>query len=316
MAAVGGVAAALRFEIGLGLPADLGGVVILAFLEVIGRIGAGFVDDIGQDVGAVCRESFPGDRMFSQAFHKGLVGCLEPFRVRRFSHLAAVVVQNDHLDALGAHDRADAAAARMARRPELPVGDGDGRCTKLHLAGRSDGHHGHFIAVQGAHLLGQIVIGRHLEFVGRGDLHLVFVDENFVEIIGLALAFEDDRRISQPGHDLAGLSAGVRFLDAAGQRAFAADRDPSGRRSGRSGHQAGSDDEFVFGPQGMAIRRHFGADHHGGHRPAAHTGICAEFGHRCFRSPCRTDIDTQNFIHDSCLLNVFVSVITGFYILK
>ena len=63
MAAVGGQAPPGGFQFGLGFPADLGRAGKPAFLKIIGRIAAGFVQDIGQDIGAVGRQALAGDRV-------------------------------------------------------------------------------------------------------------------------------------------------------------------------------------------------------------------------------------------------------------
>ena len=67
VAAVGGQAAPAGLQFGLGLAADLGRPVEPALLEVVGRIAAGLVEDVGQDIGSVGGEPLAGDRVLLQA---------------------------------------------------------------------------------------------------------------------------------------------------------------------------------------------------------------------------------------------------------
>ena len=63
VAAMGGQPSPGGFQFGLGFPADLGGTGKPAFLEIIGRITAGFVQDIGQDIRSIGRKTLTGDRV-------------------------------------------------------------------------------------------------------------------------------------------------------------------------------------------------------------------------------------------------------------
>ena len=154
-----------------------------------------------------------------------------------WAHPHAGVVEDDHLDPFGAHDGADAAAAGVPGRALFHVGEGNGGGRQLHLSGRADGDEGDFFPVFLFHLVDQVIVGQQLQAVIGRNLNPVLVDEDPVEGVVLRFPLQDDGRIAQAGQDLEGLAAGIGLLDAAGQGAFAAHRDPAGHGRGGPAQQ-------------------------------------------------------------------------------
>ena len=231
--------AALDFQCCLGLAAQIVGAGELSVFEVVARVAARLVEYVGQDVGAVGRQAFAGDRVFAQPFDELAVGITICIRVFGRTHLHAGIVEDDRLDPLGAHDRADAAAPAVTGRTQFRVGAGDGGRQQLALPGRTDGHVGHLVAVFRAQLLYQRVVVQQLEAVVDDDLDSILVDKDLVEVVTFRLPFQDDGGVAEPGQHLGGLAAGVGLLDGAGQRAFAADRQPAGHRTGGAAQHTG-----------------------------------------------------------------------------
>ena len=127
VAGMGGHAAALGLERSHGLAADLGCAVKASLLEIVGRIAAHFVQDIGQDVRAEGRKALAGHRMLAEPFHELLVRLAELLGVLRRPRRLARVIEDDDLDVLGTHHRTHAAPACVARWPELHVRARHGR---------------------------------------------------------------------------------------------------------------------------------------------------------------------------------------------
>jgi hypothetical protein len=219
----------------------------------VGGVAAGFVDHIGEHVGAEGGQPFAGDRVTAQSLGKGLVGGLEFFGVGGCPHFHAVVIQDDGLDAFGSHDGAHATASGMAGGTLFHIREGDGCGGHLHLTGLADGDAGHFLAILGGELFHGGVVAQSLEIFGGFQFDAVFVDDNLVKAVVRCFPFEDDGCIAQPAHHLGPLAAGVGLLDAAGERAFAAHADPAGNGRGRTAEQARCDDQFIGVPQGWQV---------------------------------------------------------------
>jgi hypothetical protein len=192
------------------------------FGKVVSGIRPGFIDDIGQDIGAIGRQRLAGDRVFLQTFHKTLVGLAKAVGVLGGAHLGIGAVQHDDLYALGPHHGPHPTPAGMAGGPLFHVGAGDGGGTHLHFATGTDGDTGHLIAIFLLHFFDQVIVGQQLQAVVHRDLDPVFVDVHLVKVVSGRLAFQDDGGIAQASQDLGGLAAGVGFFDGAGQRALTA----------------------------------------------------------------------------------------------
>ena len=297
VAGMGGQSAALGFQRCLGLAADLCCAVEASLLEIIGGIPAHLVQDVGQDVRTVGRQTLSRDRVLAQPLDELLVRFPELLGVLRRARFGARVIQHDHLDVLRAHYSADAPPACVAGRPKLHVRTGNRGGRQLHLPCRTNGHAGDLVAMFLFHLLDEIVVGHHLQAVVRGYLDAVLVDEDLVERVVLGLAFEDDGSIPEPSQDLRGLASGVRFLDPAGERALAAHRDPARHCSSRAAQQAGSDHELVLGTQGMAQGVHLTGDNGGSQCPPAKTCIVTERGLDGLGTARCSDVNAHNPVH-------------------
>ena len=117
----------------------------LASGEVAGRQAASFVENVDQDVGAVGRQTLAADGMVEQCLGKNSCRILKFVGVGDFYTGAAFVVDGDELYLLGAHHRAESAAAVAA---DLAVGvfDGDVGGGHLDFAGLADGDDADFLA--------------------------------------------------------------------------------------------------------------------------------------------------------------------------
>ncbi len=142
-------------------------------------------------------------------------------------------VDRDELEALAAHHGAEAAARGVARRVAVVlVGARDRGARQPHLAGRPDRDERRRLRVLRVQLLAERVVQQALVLVGRDELHALRVHLEAVALARvLRLALHHDRAVAELHQVLAGLPARVRFLDAAGERALAADRDAARRRA-------------------------------------------------------------------------------------
>jgi len=304
MAAVGGgaFAAAGVFGLGLGLAADLGAAVEPAPHEVLRRVGAGLVDDVGEHVGAVGRQALAGDGVLAQAGDPVLVGFLELVRLLGAADRAAGVVHHDHLDPLGTHDGADPAAAGVPGGTELHVGEGDGGAGELHFTGLPDRNAADLVAVCGLHLFCNRVVAEHLQAVVGFDVDLVLADAELVESAVLGLALQHDGGNAEAAEHLRGHSARVGFLDAAGERAFAAHRNPAGHRRCGPAEKPRRDDELVVLAQRMAERRDLLGDDGRGQGTPAQTGIASDRLRFDLGAAGCAHVDPQNFVHGTLLM--------------
>ena len=297
MAAVGGESSPLHLELRLHLSADLGRVLEPPRPEVVRGVGARLVEDVGQHVGAVGGEPFPGDGVLSQPLDEPAVRILELLRVFGGPHLQPGVVQDDRLDPFRPHDGAGPAAPAMPRRPFLRVGAGDGSGQQLHLPRGADGHVRRAVAVLALQLLDEGVVREILQAVVDRDLDAVLVDEDLVEIVPLRLPLQHDRGVPQPRQHLRRLSAGVRFLDPSREGALASHRDPPTHRRRRAAEGSRGNNELVLRAKRMAKRVDLPGDDRGGHRPPAEAGELANRLGPELRSAFRPHVDPQNLVH-------------------
>ncbi len=268
-----------------------------AGLEVVGRVAAGLVEDVGQDVGAVGRQPLAGDRVLAQPLDELAVGVAVGVRILGRAVLAAGVVEDDRLDLFRAHHRADAAAAAVAGGAQLRVGAGDGGAQQQPLAGRADRHVGDLVAVLAAQFFDQGIVVEQLQAVVDLDLHPVLVDDDLVEVVPFGLPFQDDRGVADPGQHLGGLAAGVGFLDGAGQRALAADREAPGHGAGAAAEHPRGDHQLVLRAEGMAEGVDLLADDQRGRCPTAQAGIIAGGFRGNFGATLGAHVDSDDFVH-------------------
>ena len=118
------------------------------------------------------------------------------------------------------HDRAHAAASGVPGGPAFGIGETDGGIAHAHFTGRADGHETGAFAVFLAQPGHTGIVGKHGKFVALLDGHAAGLDDDFVQMVVAALAFNDDGGVVQTGHVLAAGASGVGFLDAAGERAL------------------------------------------------------------------------------------------------
>ena len=160
------------------------------------------------------------------------------------------------LETLAPHDGAEAAAGRVARRtPDLVlVGAADGSAAHLPLAGRADRDEGGVGRVALREMIDQRVVPHPLAVGDLLDRHAVRRHVEGVPRFRVrGLARHDDHAVAELHHVLGRVAAGVRFLDAAGEGALAAYAHAARGRGGRSGQDAGGEDEDVVRPERVAL---------------------------------------------------------------
>ena len=186
----------------------------------------------------------------------GLVQLVEVL-ARRGARPGLAGIDEHPLEPLGTHHRPDAAARGVARRAALLilVGAGDGRPGELEFTGGPDRDRARVLALALEELLAGRVVPHALVVVGRDDRDFALVDADAVALVRVrGLALHDDRPNPELHQVLARIAAGVRLLDAAGERALAADRDAAGGRRGRPGQDAGRHHEHVVRTERVAGR--------------------------------------------------------------
>ena len=250
------------------LAADLGRALEATGAEVTGGQAARLVHHVDEDSGAVGGKGLAGHGVGPQRLGEGLGPVVEKRRILGAQRAGPRIVHHDGLEALGAHDGAQAATARVPARPVLHVVDGDARHGHLHLARRADAHDSHLVAVALPQQLVRLVHSLADQVSGGDELGAVFVYLEHGPLAWLGLALHHDGLDAQVRQLVRGKAAGVGLLDAAGQRALAAHREAA--RRGRTGarYDARRDDQLVVRPQGMAIRRDL-LRHDGGGEAAA-----------------------------------------------
>jgi len=293
----GTFAAPCILGVGLSFTADLMGINEAALLEIVSWIATRFIEDVGQDIGAIGGQALAGNRVIAQAVYELLVGLLEFFRILGSAHFHPGIVKDYHLHTLGAHDRPHSTTSSMPGGPKFHVGDGNRGRTHLHLTRGSNRNAGDLIPILCRQLGDKIVIRQHLQAVIDRDRNAVLVDKNLVEIVTLGSAFEDDGRITQSRQDLSCLSPGVGLFDATRQRALTPYRKPAGHGCRGPAQHSRRDHEFVFRSQRMAERRHFFAHDSRSQRPASHSRILPRRSLAGLGAACRAHVNSQNLIH-------------------
>ena len=222
---------------------------------------------------------------------------LEACLVGRLAGLRPGLVEDERLDLLGAHDSPDAAAAHRPRRVQLAVAGLDRRAAQHHLAGLTDDHEGHLVAVLALELLDGVVCALHPQVVVDLERDTVLVDEDRPEVVTRGLALDDDGAIAEPRERLAGLAARVRLLDPAREGALAADGDAAAGGGGRAGEHARGEDELVPHAERMTGRIDFLGDDERCHRTAAEAGELAHLLDAGTGSTVGTHVDPKDHVH-------------------
>ena len=129
------------------------------------------------------------------------------------------------------------------------------RCPpELEFAGGADADRRRTGGLVREELLAGGVVPHSLVFVGRHYFRALIVDYHAITAFRVGwLALHYDRPDVQLHQVLAGISAGVRFLDAVGQRALASHRDTSRSRRRRARKNAGRHHEDIFRTQWIAF---------------------------------------------------------------
>ena len=99
--------------------------------------------------------------MLSQSGDPFFVGFLEFFGVFGLPHFHTVIIDDNHLDTLCAHDRTDAAATGVTGGSEFHIGAGDRSGGEFHFAGRTNGDAADFFTIFGLHFVDQVIISEH-----------------------------------------------------------------------------------------------------------------------------------------------------------
>jgi len=185
--------------------------------------------------------------------------CVEGLLVGVLEIAEALVRYDDGLDALRAHDGTESAAPGEAVRIALHVRDRDARGLQAHLAGRAV-RDGRVLVVRGTEGLDRVghrivaLAGPLIDPVHLG--RAVGLDrEHVARLVVCRLPGEHDGGDPELGECVRGLTAGVRLLEATGQRALRADGQPAAVRSRRSAEQAGGEHEHVVGAERVGRRR-------------------------------------------------------------
>ena len=160
----------------------------------------------------------------------------------------------DRLDAFAAHHRAQAPArarrngwslASVTAMPAAPSCASPPGPMLTTTYSRAE------IAAQGRgrRLVAQPPIGPAV-----GQPRAGFIQDQHGGLAGRPAALQDERPIAERGQAVGGHPAGVRLLDAARQRAFAADREPAARRDAHPGQRPGRERQDVARPQRIGVR--------------------------------------------------------------
>ena len=273
-------------------------LVELAHGEVGGGQTAGFVQDVHQHAGAVFGQALAGDGMLGQSLGEALGSFAEGLFIRQRMVLAALGVDDDGLEALGAHDGTHAAAAGMTHGTQLAVGESDTGGGQLELTGAADGHIAALVAV-GLHQFGD---GVEVVEAGHGGGHQlggVLAQFQLPPFAFGGHVFNDDGHDAQLGQMAAGLATGVGFLDAFGEGALAAHGNTVAVGAVGGAQQAGGEHQLVVGAQrrtdGVDFARHDG----GGQGTTAQTGVF--FGDIFKHTGLGGHVDPQETEHETLL---------------
>ena len=227
------------------LTGDILGLVVVAFLPVLGGQGTDAVDDVDQRSRAQSPQTAAGQTVLADVDHDLLVGGLQILDgSQRLVGILPGGGDDDALELLGAHDGTDTGAAGGA---VLVVHDGGEQ--HLLLTGDADGQNGGSLAVLFLQLLVQLLGEQAQIFPGIQKLDLV-VDNVDVGPLG-SLALDDQGipagvlELGTP--DAAGVGAG----DHAGQGGLGDDHVTAGGGGTGTGQGAGDVDQLVVRTQGV-----------------------------------------------------------------
>ena len=247
----------------------------LAAGEVLGGQAAGLVEDVDQHGGAEVGKAL-GDGVVAERLGEALGGSLEGRLVDHGRGFAALGIDDDGLEALGAHDGARAAAAAVAGGTQFAVRARDGGGGQLHLAGAADGDVAALVAVG----LAQLGNGVEVVEAGHGCGHELGGVLGELELPPFAFGsdvLDDKGHDAHLGEMAAALAAGVGFLDAAGEGALAANGDAVGVGGVGGAKQARRKDQLVVGADGRTGGDDFPGNDGG--RQAAAAEALVLFGH-------------------------------------
>ena len=282
-----------------GLAGDLRCTLEPALAEVARRQAARFVEDVdqhGSSIG-VQRALRLGDRVLAERGGELLAARVEGRLVGNRDVRAARVIDDDRLEPLRAHHRAEPAAAGVAAGASVAVGEADAGGAHSMFAGDAD--RADVDLVLAAELRGDRADGlRQLlpdPRVGRFERRALGVDLEQPEAAVRRLTFDDQGAQAEPREAASPSGAGVRLLDAARERALAADRDPRrGRRRG-PGHDAGREDDLVVRPQRVAGRRNLVV--HEARRQPSSGSMSVRGRHRLELHRAVRHVDAQHSVH-------------------
>ena len=184
----------------------------------------------------------------------------------------ALGVDDDSLEALGAHDGTHATAAGVAHGAHFAVGKGDGGGGELEFTGAADGH----VAAPLAVLFNELFHGGKVVQTGHSGGHEAGGVLAHFELPPFAFGshiFNDDSHDAKLGEMAAGLAAGVGFLDAFGEGALAAHGDTVAVGAVGSTEQTGGEDQLVVRAEGGAEGVDFAGHNGGGQATAAEAGV-------------------------------------------
>ena len=238
--------AVLAARLGHGLGRDVVRALELNVPGVPRRQGAGLVDDVHQDLGAVGRQALAGDGVLRQHLLAVAGGLHEGGEIL---HLDAAGAAHGHgLQVLRAHHRAD---ARAAGRPVQVVDDAG--IEHLVLARDADGRDVHHLVLM-ARLDPGVGVPDRLapDLRGVAKLRLV-VDQRQIDR-RLRAALEDDHVPAGELHLGAEIAAGVRAGDRARERALGDHRIASSGGGAGAGQRAGGHDQLVVGAERVGLR--------------------------------------------------------------
>ena len=216
--------------------------------------------------------------------------------VARATHAGAPRVHHHKLQTLRAHHRAQAAARGVTRRVAVVlVGGRHRRAAHSHFARRPAANERRARRVRAVKVEAQRVVALHFVVVGGDDARAFMRNlKPEARLRVRRLAADDDGANAELHQVLPRLPARVRLLDAAGERAFAAHREPprSGRRA--AGKHAGREHQHVVGAERVARRVAFVEQNLGGERaPAEQLPTLGEIFERC---ALRRHVDAENFV--------------------
>ncbi len=165
--------------------------------------------------------------MAGQCFGKLLAPLIEELLVGDLHARGVAVVDDDHLEALAAGHRAQAAPSGVATGTVLPVVEAEAGVGVLPLAGDADAHHPHPIAEALEHRWRHLVQAPTGVLLGVEELNAVLADVQAPPTLLFRSTFDHNGFDAQLGQLLGPFRAGVRLLDRAGEGGLAADGDPT-----------------------------------------------------------------------------------------